>query len=42
VAPMAWRHNSKLGTTEVSGRNFATTRKFREVEAHPRPVLHGR
>lgn len=31
LVPLGWSYNSKLGTIDISGRNFATTRKFRNV-----------
>ena len=33
VVPVGWRYNPELGTIDISGRNFAATRKFRNVRA---------
>lgn len=36
VTPVgAWRLNPELGTIDVTGRDFARTRKYRNVEANP-------
>ncbi len=34
VVPVGWRYNPELGTIDVSGRNFAATKKFRNVRAN--------
>ena len=39
VVPVGWSYNAALGTIEVSGRNFASTRKYRNVQANPRAAL---
>ena len=36
VVPVGWRYNPELGTIDVSGRNFAATKKFRNVRANPK------
>lgn len=33
VVPVGWRYNPELNTIDVSGRNLAATRKFRNVRA---------
>jgi pyridoxamine 5'-phosphate oxidase family protein len=35
VVPVGWRYNADLGTIDISGRNFAATKKFRNVAANP-------
>jgi pyridoxamine 5'-phosphate oxidase family protein len=36
VVPVGmWRYNPNLATIDVSGRDFAATRKFRNVQANP-------
>jgi len=35
VVPIGWSYNADLGTIDVSGRNFAATRKYRNVRANP-------
>ena len=40
VVPIGmWRHNAKFGTIDISGRNFAATKKFRNVKAAPRAAF---
>ncbi|MGI8613963.1 MAG: PPOX class F420-dependent oxidoreductase, partial [Nocardioidaceae bacterium] len=39
VVPVGWSYNRDLGTIDISGRNFATTRKYRNVQANPRAAL---
>jgi pyridoxamine 5'-phosphate oxidase family protein len=34
VVPVGWRYNQELGTIDISGRNFAATKKFRNVQAN--------
>ncbi len=34
VVPVGWRYNPELGAIDVSGRNFAATKKFRNVRAN--------
>lgn len=36
VVPLGWSYNPELGTIDISGRRFAGTRKFRNVEANPK------
>ena len=35
VVPVGWSYNSDLGTIDVSGHNFAATKKYRNARAHP-------
>jgi PPOX class F420-dependent enzyme/OxyR family protein len=35
VVPVGWSYNSDLGTIDITGRNFAATRKYRNVLANP-------
>ena len=35
VVPVGWSYNADLGTIDVSGRAFASTKKFRNVQANP-------
>lgn len=39
VVPVGWRYNEKLGTIDVSGRDLAGTRKFRNVLATSKAAL---
>ena len=39
VVPVGWRYNQETGTIDVSGRNFAATKKFRNVKANPRAAF---
>ena len=39
VVPVGWSYNAELATIDVSGRNFAATRKFRNVRANPKAAL---
>lgn len=39
VVPLGWSYHEASGTFTVSGRNFATTRKYRNVLANPRAAL---
>ena len=32
VVPVAFRYNAELGTLDIGGRNFARSKKFRDVE----------
>lgn len=34
-----WRYNPELGTIDVSGHNFAATKKFRNVKANPEAAV---
>jgi len=40
VVPIGmWRHNPKFGTIDISGHNFAATKKFRNVKAAPKAAF---
>ncbi len=39
VVPVGWSYNPELGTIDISGRNFAATRKYRNVQANPRAAF---
>lgn len=39
VVPVGWRYNLELGTIDVSGRNFAATKKFRNVRENPQAAF---
>jgi pyridoxamine 5'-phosphate oxidase family protein len=39
VVPVGWAYNTELGTIDISGRNFAVTRKYRNVQANPRAAF---
>jgi pyridoxamine 5'-phosphate oxidase family protein len=39
VVPVGWSYNDSLGTFDISGRDFAATRKYRNVLANPRAAL---
>lgn len=39
VVPVGWTYNETLGTFDISGRDFAATRKYRNVLANPRAAL---
>jgi pyridoxamine 5'-phosphate oxidase family protein len=39
VVPTGWTYNAELDTIDVGGRNFATTRKFRNVRSRPKVCL---
>jgi pyridoxamine 5'-phosphate oxidase family protein len=39
VVPVGWSYNADLGTIDITGRNFAVTRKFRNVKANPWAAL---
>ena len=36
VVPLGWRYDPELDTIDISGHDFARTRKFRNVEANPK------
>lgn len=36
VVPVGWRYNAELDTIDIGGRDFARTRKFRNVAANPK------
>jgi pyridoxamine 5'-phosphate oxidase family protein len=39
VVPLGWSYNPALDTIDVGGRNFAGTKKFRNVKANPKAAL---
>ena len=39
VVPVGWHYHEQLGTFDISGRNFAATRKYRNVQANPKAAL---
>ncbi len=39
VVPVGWRYNPELGTIDISGRNFAATKKFRNVRENPKAAF---
>jgi PPOX class F420-dependent enzyme/OxyR family protein len=39
VVPVGWRYNPEEGTIDVSGRNFAATKKFRNVKANSKAAF---
>lgn len=39
VVPVGWRYNSELGTIDISGRDFASTKKFRNVRDNPKAAF---
>jgi pyridoxamine 5'-phosphate oxidase family protein len=39
VVPLGWSYNPALDTIDVAGRDFATTKKFRNVKANPKVAL---
>ena len=39
VVPVGWRYNPDLGTIDISGRNFAATKKFRNVRETPKAAF---
>ena len=39
VVPVGWSYNPEAGTIDVSGRNFAATKKFRNVKANPKAAF---
>ncbi len=39
VVPVGWTYNSDLDTIDISGRNFAATRKYRNVQANPQAAF---
>lgn len=36
VVPVGWRYNAALDTIDIGGRDFARTRKFRNVQTNPK------
>ncbi len=39
VVPVGWTYNGDLDTIDISGRNFAATRKYRNVQANPQAAF---
>ncbi len=39
VVPVGWRYNPELGTIDVTGRNLAATKKFRNVRENPKAAF---
>lgn len=39
VVPVGWAYNTDLGTIDISGRNFAATRKYRNAVANPQAAF---
>ena len=39
VVPVGWRYNPELDTIDISGRNFAATKKFRNVRENPKAAF---
>ena len=39
VVPVGWTYNPDLGTIDVSGRNFAATKKFRNARCNPKAAF---
>ncbi len=39
VVPVGWSYNRDLGTIDISGRNLASTRKYRNIQANPRAAF---
>ena len=39
VVPVGWSYNAELGTIDVSGRSFSSTRKYRNARANPRAAF---
>jgi pyridoxamine 5'-phosphate oxidase family protein len=39
VVPLGWSYNPALDTIDVGGRDFARTKKFRNVKANPKAAL---
>ena len=39
VVPTGWRYNPEQHTLDVTGRDVASTRKFRDVQRHPRASI---
>jgi pyridoxamine 5'-phosphate oxidase family protein len=34
-----WRYNAELGTIDITGHSFASTRKYRNAKANPKAAL---
>ena len=39
VVPVGFRHNPETDTIEIGGHNIALTRKWRDMEGHPRVAI---
>jgi pyridoxamine 5'-phosphate oxidase family protein len=39
VVPLGWRYNPELDTIDISGRDFARSHKFRNVQGNPGAAL---
>jgi pyridoxamine 5'-phosphate oxidase family protein len=39
VVPVGWHYNPELGTIDISGRNFAATKKFRNVKSNTKAAF---
>jgi pyridoxamine 5'-phosphate oxidase family protein len=39
VVPVGWRYNPETDTIDVGGRDFASTKKYRDVARHPRAAI---
>lgn len=39
VVPVGWRYNPELGTIDVTGRNLAATKKFRNARENPKAAF---
>jgi len=39
VVPVGWTHNAELDTIDVGGRDFARTKKYRDVAARGRAAI---
>lgn len=39
VVPVGCHYNAELGTIDISGRNFAATKKFRNVKSNPKAAF---
>jgi pyridoxamine 5'-phosphate oxidase family protein len=39
VAPVGWAYNAELGSIDISGRDFARTKKFRDVALTGRAAI---
>lgn len=39
VVPLGWRYNPELDAIDISGRDFARTRKFHNVQRNPNVAL---
>jgi pyridoxamine 5'-phosphate oxidase family protein len=39
VVPVGWSYNADLGTIDISGHDFASTKKFRNARANPQAAF---